>query len=70
MRVDGATNPELIHQYVQGLTLSRMPFAALEADRHHQPHGCRNAQVGRITCFIFKKDRAGQRRSAVWQNLG
>lgn len=26
MRVDGATNPELIHQYVQGLTLSRMPF--------------------------------------------
>ena len=25
MRVDGATNPELIHQYVQGLTLPRMP---------------------------------------------
>ena len=32
---------------------------ALEAGRHHQPHGCRNAQVGRITCFIFKTDRAG-----------
>lgn len=61
MRVDGATNPELIHQYVQGLTLSRMPFDALEAGRHHQPHGCRNAQMGRITCFIFKKDRASQR---------
>lgn len=28
MRADGATNPELIHQYVQGLTLSRMPFGA------------------------------------------
>ncbi|MDO8774061.1 MAG: hypothetical protein Q7K57_36180 [Burkholderiaceae bacterium] len=26
MRVDGAANPELIHQYVRGLTLSRMPF--------------------------------------------
>ena len=46
MRVDGATNPELIHQYVQGLTLPRMPFGALEAGRHHQPHGCSNAQVG------------------------
>jgi hypothetical protein len=54
-------NPEMIHQYVQGLTLSRMPFAALEADRHHQPHGCRNAQMGRITYFIFKEDRAGKR---------
>jgi hypothetical protein len=59
--MDGAMNPEKIHQYVQGLTLSRMPFAALEADRHHQPHGCRNAQMGRITYFIFKEDRAGKR---------
>jgi len=59
MRVDGAMNPELIHQYAQGLTLTQMPHRhALEAGRHHKPHGCRNAQVGRITCFIFKKDRA------------
>ena len=34
---------------------------ALEARRCHQPRSRRNAQAGRITRFIFTKDRAGQR---------
>ena len=57
--------------YAQGLTLAPMPHGhALEAGRHHKPHGCRNAQVERITCFIFKKDRADPCCARVGKTLG
>ena len=71
MRVDGATNPELIHQW------RARPDLAADADRHapeacrrHQPHSRRNAQVGRITRFVFKEDRAGLHMYAVRQTPG
>ena len=65
MRVDGATNPELIQQMVTRLDLvADAALCALEACRHHQPHACRNASVGRITFFIFKTDRVD--RAVHW----
>ena len=72
MRVDGATNPELIHQQVTGPDLvADAALCALEAYRHHKPHVCRNASVGWITFFIFKTDRADRACSAlVGKHLG
>lgn len=60
MRVDGAPNPELIHHRRERPDLRADAALAPEASRHHQPHGCRNAQLGRITHFVFKKDRVGR----------
>jgi len=65
MRVDGATNPELIHQMVTRPDLvADAVMSALEACRHQEPHVCRNASVGRITFFIFKTDRVD--RAVRW----
>lgn len=62
MRVDGAPNPELIHHRRERPDLRADAALAPEANRHHQPHGCRNARLGRITRFVFKKDRVGRCR--------
>lgn len=71
MRVDGATNTELIHQKSARLDLAAdADLVARDADRHQQPHVCRNAQVGRITCFIFKQDRADLCCARVSKTMG
>ncbi len=62
MRVDVAPNPELIHHRRERPDLRADAVHAPEASRHQQPHGCRNAQLGRITRFVFKKDRVDRCR--------
>ena len=60
MRVDGATNPELIHQRCEGATFAPTPHCpAPEAGRRHQPHDLQKCMNGTDRVFIFTNDRAG-----------